>query len=86
MIPVLATVQVERPDQAPVRIWAPVILIWIVLLPMLVMLSPLLAVGALALRVNPLVAFGVLAEVVAAASGTIVEVEAPGASVNIRLI
>ena len=75
MIPQLITVRIRRPQGRVIRIWIPVV-------PVLLLLSPLLILGALVVglaclmyRVNPLRALATGWRVLWAMSGTRVDVE-----------
>jgi len=85
VIPLLLTVRVRAQGERPIRVWLPLILIWILLAPLLVIVVPVVMVlGALA-GMNPFSAVGRLWAVFCALSGTHVEVEAPDASVFVHI-
>jgi pilus assembly protein TadC len=67
------------------RLPVPLILIWLLLAPIALLLSPVLLVACLILRLNPFTAAAVLIALAVALSGTRIEVESPGARVDIRL-
>ena len=81
MIPILAIIQVRHP-RARFRVWLPVLLLW----PLLVLLSPVLAASFLARRVDPFVGLAGLGGLLAAGSGLRLEVESPSTSVQVRVI
>jgi hypothetical protein len=85
MIPMLAHLHVETPRHR-IRLWLPLFLIWLLLLPLVLVLLPLAAVACLVLRLNPFTAIGTVFSVLAALSGTRVEVERPGAMVFIDIV
>jgi len=85
MMPVLAIVRVRHP-KGRFAIWAPVILLWLLVALVGFVLSPVLAAGALARRRNPLAMAGAFWRLVFALKGTVVEVDAPASSVLVRLI
>jgi hypothetical protein len=85
MIPVLATVRIET-GRTRIGFWAPLLLLWLLLAPLAVVLSPLLIVMCLAMRLNPARAAGALAGVLCALPGVRVEVESPGATVLVRIV
>ncbi len=85
MTPVLAIVRI-RHRNGGFTLWAPVILLWLLMALLALILSPLLLVYGLARGRNP---FGVAAGVcglVFSLGGTVVDVESPTASVLVRLI
>ena len=85
MIPVLAAVRIHAGDTR-IGFWAPLFLVWMLLPPLAILLSPLLIVMCLAMRLNPARAAGALAGVLCGLSGTHVEVESPGTTVLVRII
>jgi hypothetical protein len=68
-----------------IRLWLPLTPLWILLAPFAVLLSPLLAVTPAARGVSPLRAAFAIGAVLLAMSGTVVEVDAPGATIRIRI-
>jgi hypothetical protein len=85
MMPLLAIIRI-RHRHGGFSIWAPVILLWLLIAVLGVILSPLLAVCALAQRRNPVAVAATFWWLVFALKGTLVEVEAPASSVLVRLI
>jgi len=85
MIPVLAAVRIHA-GGARIGFWTPLFLVWMLLLPLAILLSPLLIVMCLAMRLNPVRAAGALAGVLCGLSGARVEVESPGATVLVRIV
>lgn len=85
MIPMLLTVSVRAQGVKPVRIWLPLVLVWILLAPFLVLIVPaVMILGAFA-RLNPLASLGVFFGVFCALAGTHIEVEAPDARVLVHI-
>lgn len=90
MIPLTATLHV-RWDSAHsgksrrLRLWIPMVLVWLFLAPLLLLALPLLAVVGLYFRVNALRAYGVFWEIACATRHTLVEVHSPRADVRVRL-
>lgn len=76
----------RRPRRVVVRLWLPVFLLWILLAPLALLALPLLAVILMPRRVDPFAALAAGAAILFALSGTLVEVEAPEASIRLRLI
>ena len=81
MIPMLMVLKVEPGGRRPIRLWIPLILIWILLAPLVVLLAPFALVAALAVGLRPFSVAAALIGRFAALSDTRVEVEAPGARV-----
>jgi hypothetical protein len=53
MIPFVAVVSLRSQESRTIRLWIPLILIWLLLLPLAVLLSPFIFVACLFCRVNP---------------------------------
>ncbi len=74
MIPVLAIVGLRRAGGRSFRLWVPLALVWLLLLPFAVVLLPVFVVACLATAVNPLRALWIGWQVLGALGGTRVEV------------
>ena len=96
MIPMMMTIAVRhdevdyrsgfaRPESHGLRLWLPLFLLWILVLPFALLLSPLILIGLAFLRLNPFRAAAALFGLLCALAGTCIEVESPGATVNIRI-
>ena len=85
MIPVLAIIRVRGP-KGGLSFWAPVILVWLLGGLIGLILSPLLIVFCLARGRNPFAVAAGVAQLVCSLKGVNVEVEAPSASVQVRVI
>jgi hypothetical protein len=84
----LQTVAGPRADAAHVtriRLWLPLTPLWILLAPFALLLSPALAAAPAARGVNPLRAAFAIGALLMSLAGTVVEVDAPGASIKIRI-
>jgi hypothetical protein len=84
MIPLVAVVSV-RHAKGRVRIWAPLFLAWIVLLPFAVILTPFAFAAWLAAGRNPIRACGSALAVFTALSGLVIDVDSPAAKVLVRI-
>jgi|HubBroStandDraft_5_1064220.scaffolds.fasta_scaffold250025_2 hypothetical protein len=78
MIPVAGAMRLGKSlDESKVhgfRLVIPFLLLWVLLLPLLLLIVPVLFVACLCVRVNPFRAIGVLFRILAALKGTNVEV------------
>jgi hypothetical protein len=84
MIPLIAVISV-RHAKGRVRLWAPLFLVWLLLLPLALVLSPI-ALAACALnRIDPIRACRAAALLLAGLSGLLIEVESPAARVLVRI-
>ena len=74
-MPQLLTVRVKRPDGRPVRIWVPVLPVVLVFSPVVVLAVLVAAVACLVYRVSAVRALGTGWRIVSALPGTRVDVE-----------
>lgn len=74
MIPFVALVSVRGKQSRTFRLWIPLLLVWLVLVPVAVLLSPLIFVASLACRVNPFRGVAALWQILNALNHTEVEV------------
>jgi hypothetical protein len=86
MIPLMAQVVVEHEHGRPIRLWLPLFLVWLLLVILSVLLSPLIIVACLIARMNPITTVWRLCRVFWALAGTHIEVRAPDAVVLVRVI
>jgi len=84
MIPMVAEFRVEHP-KGSFRIWAPLILAWVLLAPVAVALSPFACVACALRGRDPIQTFAAVLGVIAGLSGLVVEVDSPAARVLIRV-
>lgn len=47
MLPMILTIRIQRKDRGRVRLFLPVFLIWLILFPLMIVLSPLVLLAAL---------------------------------------
>jgi hypothetical protein len=89
MIPLFAVVRISTrkyPSRGNgLRLWIPLFLIWLLLLPLVLVLSPLAILALLVLRVHPFRAFAVFWQTLTGLTGTHIEVSAPDALVYVRI-
>lgn len=96
MIPMMMTLAVRHggvdrrtgqrvPGGHRIRLWLPLFLIWILIAPFALLLSPLILLGVAMARLNPFRALTAAFGLLAALTGTLIEVETPDAVVNIRV-
>ena len=67
------------------RLWLPLFLVWLLLLPLLILLLPLFVVWALILGLNPARTLGLLIGLLGATRGTRLEVDNPNARLVFHL-
>jgi hypothetical protein len=83
MIPLVAVVSLRGRESRTLRVWVPLILLWLLLVPFAVLLSPLIFIVCLACRVNPFRAFSLAWQILGALNDTEVEIEQRSAGVSI---
>lgn len=85
MIPVLAVIRIRHPD-GELRLWAPIGLLWLLVLPFAVLLLPAAVAALAARRISPGPAIAAFAQMFCALAGSQVAVETPTSAVLVRLI
>ncbi len=75
MMPQLLTVRVKRPDGRPIRVWVPVLPVLLLFSPVVVLAALVAAVACLVYRVSVVRALGTGWRIVSALPGTRVDVE-----------
>ncbi len=86
MIPLLAIVNVRPAHGKGIRLWLPLFLVWLLLIVLGIILSPLILIACLIARLNPFLTVWRLIGVFVAMAGTDIEVHAPDADVVVRVI
>jgi len=91
MIPMLFRINLERKDKRPVRLWLPLFLVWLVIIPFAVCFGPLLLVAAWAVKRRGrgkivLFAYPLLLSALWALSGLAVEIEGENTTVSLKFI
>jgi uncharacterized membrane protein len=86
MIPFVAVVSLRNQESRTFRLWIPLVLIWLLLLPLAILLSPFILIACLACRVNPLRAVAVMWQIVSALNDTQFEVEHRSAGMSFHIL
>jgi hypothetical protein len=86
MIPLFATVQIETPGARRIRLWLPLFLVWLLLVVLGLILSPLILIACLICGMNPFRAIWRLVAVFVAMAGTHIEIRSPEALILVRVI
>jgi len=86
MIPFVAVVSLRNQDSRTFRFWIPLFLIWILLLPLALLLSPVIFLACLLCRVNPFRAFRLLWQVLCALGNTQFEMEHHTAGMSFHIL
>ena len=86
MIPFVAVVSLRNQESRTFRLWVPLFLIWLLLLPLAVLLSPFIFVACLFCRVNPFRGVAVMWHILNALADTNVEVEHRSAGMSFHIL
>jgi len=86
MIPFVAVVSLSRENSRTFRFWIPLFLVWLLLLPLVVVLSPFLFIACLVCRVNPFRGVAVLWQILNALTHTEVGVEHRTAGMSFHIL
>ena len=86
MIPFVAVVSLRNQQSRTFRLWIPLFLIWLLLLPLAVLLSPFIIIACLVCRVNPWRGVRLLWQILTALADTNVEVEHHSAGMSFHIL
>jgi uncharacterized membrane protein SpoIIM required for sporulation len=86
MIPFVAVVSVPDRRSHTFRLWIPLFLVWLLVLPLGLLLLPVVFIAGLVCRANPFRAVSVLWQLLSALKDTNVEVARRSASVSICIL
>jgi hypothetical protein len=86
MIPLIAVVQIQPRHRRRFRLWLPLFLVWLLLVVLGLVLSPVILIACLIVRLNPFLTVWGLIGVFVAMAGTHIEVRAPDATILVRVI
>jgi hypothetical protein len=84
MIPLFAVVHVAHP-KGEIRIWAPLFILWLLVLPFALVLWPLVFAALALAGLNPIRVSGAGLAVLCALPGVHIQVESPAARVLVRI-
>ncbi len=85
MIPFVAVVSLRNQESRTFRLWIPLFLVWLLLLPLAILLSPFIFVVCLVCRVNPLCGVAVMWQILNALTDTELEVEHRSAGMSFHI-
>jgi len=86
MIPFVAVVSLRNQESRTFRLWIPLVLIWLLLLPLGILLSPFIFIACLVCRVNPLRGVAVLWQILNALNDAQFEVEHRTAGMSFHIL
>lgn len=70
MIPMAATIYVQKPSGGVLHLWIPLILLWLLLLPLALLISPLFLIACLVMEVSPFRVVRTFWQILSGLSGT----------------
>ena len=85
MIPFVAVVSLRNQESRTFRLWIPLFLMWLLLVPLGILLSPFIFLGFLVCRVNPFRGVAVLWQILTALADTKLEVEHCSAGLSFHI-
>lgn len=86
MIPFVAVVSLRNQQSRTFRLWIPLLLIWLLLLPLAILLSPFVFLACLFCRVNPFCGVAVMWQILNALTDTNIEVEHRSAGMSFHIL
>jgi uncharacterized membrane protein len=86
MIPFVAVVSLHDRESRTFRVWIPIVLVWLLLLPLGVLVSPFLFLACLVCRVNPFRGVGAMWQILWALKDTRLDVEHRSAGMSFHII
>ena len=86
MIPFVAVISLRNQESRTFRLWIPLVLIWFLLLPLGILLSPFIFIACLVCRVNPLRGVAVLWQILNALTDTQLDIEHRTAGVSFHIL
>jgi uncharacterized membrane protein len=86
MIPFVAVVSLRNHESRTFRLWIPLFLIWLLLLPLGILLSPFIFIACLICRVNPLRGVALMWQILNAMTDTQLEVEHRSAGMSLHIL
>ena len=86
MIPFVAVVSLRNQQSRTFRVWIPLFLIWLLLLPLGILLSPFIFIACLVCRVNPFRGVAVMWQILNALTDTKLEGEHRSAGMSFHIL
>ena len=86
MIPFVAVISLRNQESRTFRLWIPLVLLWVLLLPLGALLSPFIFIACLVCRVNPLRCVAVMWQILNALTDTELEVEHRSAGISFHIL
>jgi hypothetical protein len=86
MIPFVAVVSLRNRESHTFRLWIPLFLMWLLLIPLGILLSPFIFIGFLVCRVNPFRGVAVLWQILTALADTKLEVEHRNSGLSFHIL
>lgn len=85
MIPFVAVISLRNQQSRTFRLWIPLVLIWLLLLPLAVLATPFIFIACLVCGVNPFRGVSVIRQILWALNDTELEVEHRSAGMSFHI-
>jgi len=86
VIPFVAVVSLRNQESRTFRLWIPLFLMWMLLVPLGILLSPFVFIGFLVCRVNPFRGIAAIWQILIALADTRLEVEHRSAGLSFHIL
>ncbi len=86
MIPFVAVVSLRNQESRTFRLWIPLVLVWLLLLPLAVLATPFIFIACLVCGVNPFRGVAVIWQILWALNDTELEVEHRSAGMSFHIL
>ena len=86
MIPLVAVVRLRDEDSRTFRLWVPLFLVWLLLVPLGILLSPFIFIACLVCRVSPFRGVALTWQILNALADTNIEVEHRTAGFSFHIV
>lgn len=86
MIPFVAVVSLRNQESRTSRLWIPLVLVWLLLLPLAVLATPFIFIACLVCGVNPFRGVAVIWQILWALNDTELEVEHRSAGMSFHIL
>ena len=86
MVPFVAVVSLRNQESRTFRLWVPLFLVWFLLLPLAILVSPFIFIACLFCRVNPFRGVAVIWQILNALTDTRLEVEHRSAGMSFHIL
>ena len=86
MIPMLSRIRITPDRHSPIRLWLPLILVWLLLAPLVIIAAPFIIVIGLARGRNPIRQFLAVWKILCASRGFCIDIRSRDANVLFEIV